>query len=291
MNNAYTASYSYGIPCPGQHKNLQQTFSELVYSEHGIKQGRSMNAKIIMQHQKMNELSVDVKAQLIKRLSSLSSLKTVPRKELQWLTEHGHVIIYETGANVAPKGKYIDNLYIILSGKVTIRVDRGAGPRLVAEWQTGEVVGLLPYSRMSGGPGDSYIGEKAEVLAINEKLFPEMIHQCPSFTAFTVHTMLDRAREFNTSDLQDEKMLSLGKLAAGLAHELNNPASATVRDAKLLLAGIENSDEAWQALIAGRLSDRQVNRIMMMRTTFLSRSAGTEMSALQKADHQDKISE
>ena len=104
-----------------------------------------MNAKIIMQHQKMNELSFDVKAQLIKRLSSLSSLKTVPRKELQWLTEHGHVIIYETGANVAPKGKYIDNLYIILSGKVTIRVDRGAGPRLVAEWQTGEVVGLLPY--------------------------------------------------------------------------------------------------------------------------------------------------
>ena len=250
-----------------------------------------MNAKIIMQHQKMNELSVDVKAQLIKRLSSLSSLKTVPRKELQWLTEHGHVIIYETGANVAPKGKYIDNLYIILSGKVTIRVDRGAGPRLVAEWQTGEVVGLLPYSRMSGGPGDSYVEEKAEVLAINEKLFPEMIHQCPSFTAFTVHTMLDRARDFNTSDLQDEKMLSLGKLAAGLAHELNNPASATVRDAKLLLDGIENSDEAWQALIAGRLSDRQVNRIMMMRTTFLSRSAGTEMSALQKADHQDKISE
>ena len=118
-----------------------------------------------------------------------------------------------------------------------------------------------------------------------------MIHQCPSFTAFTVHTMLDRARDFNTSDLQDEKMLSLGKLAAGLAHELNNPASATVRDAKLLLDGIENSDEAWQALIAGRLSDRQVNRIMMMRTTFLSRSAGTEMSALQKADHQDKISE
>ena len=46
--------------------------------------------------------------------------------------------------------------------------------------------------------------------------------------------MLDRARVFTSSGLHDEKMVSLGKLSAGLAHELNNPASAIERSAALL---------------------------------------------------------
>ena len=59
-----------------------------------------------------------------------------------------------------------------------------------------------------------------------------------------VHAMLDRARAFTSSDLHDEKMLSLGKLSAGLAHELNNPASAIERSAALLEERLEESERA-----------------------------------------------
>ena len=64
-----------------------------------------------------------------------------------------------------------------------------------------------------------------------------MIRECHELTSILVHRMLDRARDFTSSELHDEKMVSLGKLSAGLAHELNNPASAIERSAALLEDG------------------------------------------------------
>jgi aminoglycoside phosphotransferase len=65
---------------------------------------------------------------------------------------HGEVEVHEAGTVVAPKGVPIEKLWIVLSGHMAIRVDRGAGPRRVTEWRTGDVSGMLPYSRMTGPP-------------------------------------------------------------------------------------------------------------------------------------------
>ena len=73
------------------------------------------------------------------------------------------------------------------------------------------------------------------LFTVDKEHFRELTHNCPEFTAVCVHTMLDRARHFTGRDFQDEKMASLGKMSAGLAHELNNPASAANRGAKPIL--------------------------------------------------------
>jgi signal transduction histidine kinase len=228
---------------------------------------------------------------LVDRLAALPRLGGVPYEELEWLVAHGTFNVHEAGHVIGSKGTRIERLWLIVSGHVAIRVDRGVGPRLVTEWHAGEVTGMLPYSRMTGPPGDNYCAEKTELLAIQEKHFPEMVHHCPVFTAHTVHTMLDRARNFNTSALQDEKMVSLGKLAAGLAHELNNPASATKRGANLLLQNLSQLDAALRALSAPGLTNELFDAIAQVRSLCLTRPDGSVRSPIHQADREDEIAD
>jgi signal transduction histidine kinase len=144
---------------------------------------------------------------------------------------------------------------------------------------------------MKAPPGDNYCAEKSEFLALHEACFHEMVHRCPAFTAYTVHTMLDRARNFNTSALQDEKMVSLGKLAAGLAHELNNPASATKRGASLQLQELSHLDAALEALGARGLTDELLGAIEQVRPLFLTRSDESLRSPIEQADREDEIAD
>jgi signal transduction histidine kinase len=227
----------------------------------------------------------------VDRLAALPGLGAIPRTELEWLVAHGQLEAGEAGTVIAPKGERIEKLWVILSGHVAVQVDRGAGPRRVADWRAGDVSGMLPYSRMTGPPGDNYLEAASELLAIHERHFPEMVSRCPVFTAYTVHSMLDRARSFNTSDLQDEKMVSLGKLAAGLAHELNNPASATVRGAKRLLEDLARADAASRALCAAGLSDEMYEAIEQVRSACLAQPSGPVLSPIQRADRQDEFAD
>src|SRR6185436_3033054 len=151
----------------------------------------------------------------------------------------------------------LEALSVLFSGRFAIYVDHGAGPHKVMEWAGGDVTGYLPYSRMTRSPGDMVIDEAGDALVVHSRHFPELIRDCPVVTTRLVHVMLDRARQFRSSALQDEKMLSLGRMAAGLAHELNNPASAAARSARLLASGLSEVEEAARLIGGARLTAAQ----------------------------------
>ncbi|HKQ56414.1 MAG TPA: ATP-binding protein [Candidatus Eisenbacteria bacterium] len=226
--------------------------------------------------------------ELVERLAKHRMLGAVPREQLEWLANHGTIRRFEPGDVVASPEAPINSLYVVLSGHITIRVDRGGGPRTMIEWTGGDVSGLLPYSRLTKPPGTTTVDETSEVLMVPAEHFPEMIKQCYEVTAILVHVMLDRARRFTAGDYQNEKLISLGRLSAGLAHELNNPASAVARSSKELAARLIDVEATSLALGSQQLTTEQLKAIKRMRDV-CEPGQQRPLSALERADREDEV--
>jgi signal transduction histidine kinase len=227
-------------------------------------------------------------ADLIDQLAAHRTLAGAPREQLEWLAARGKIVRLNAGDVLTAKSGQVAGLYIVLSGHMSIHIDRGAGPHKVMEWDAGDVTGLLPYSRLVAPPGDVKAEKPTEVLMIAREEIPALIRECYDLTLIFVHVMLDRARVFTTSDLHDEKMVSLGKLAAGLAHELNNPASAVARSAHGLANSLPEVERISRALGAARLSAVQQAAVDAARDNCLAAGAGSfGRSPIEHADRED----
>jgi signal transduction histidine kinase len=227
---------------------------------------------------------------LVDRLAAHRALGAAPREELAWLATYGSIQELNAGHVLTAKDRTIEGLFVVLSGRITISVDRGAGPRTIMEWRGGDVTGVLPYSRAVSPPGDTRAQEATVVLFVHRDHFPTMIRECPAVTSILVHTMVDRARVFTSSDLQLEKMASLGKLSAGLAHELNNPASAIERSASLLEDHLDAAERASRALGAARLTDAQLAAVDAVRQSCLAPVPGVR-SPIAQAEREEAIAD
>ena len=230
-------------------------------------------------------------ASLVERLLEHRTLGSAPRAELEWIAAHGSIRTLPAGKVLISKEERIGFIWIVLSGRMAIFVARGGGTHKMMEWRSGDIGGYLPYSRMKNPPGDTIAQEPTELFAVPQECFRELTRECPEVTAMLVHIMLDRARVFNSSELHDEKMVSLGKLSAGLAHELNNPAAAIERSASLLAAKLAEAETATRAIGAAHLSDAQLAAVETVRRSCLATSRHGVLSPIQQAEREEAITD
>jgi signal transduction histidine kinase len=228
-------------------------------------------------------------ADLVQRFAAHRQLSVVPRPQLEWLAERCQIVRWSTGQTIFETGQRIHTLNVVLEGDIAIRLDRGGVSRKVMEWHAGDIAGLLPYSRLTNAPGNLTAETDIEIAMMDSTHFHELACQCPDLTAVCVHVMLDRARRFTKADLHDEKMLSLGRLAAGLAHELNNPASALARSAKEINGRLFELEATSLALGAVGLSAEKIAAVQSLRRECETVNARLALSPLERADHEEKI--
>src|SRR5262245_42993785 len=228
---------------------------------------------------------------IVDRLTKHPLLGAAPRAELEWLAAHGTPKRLAAGDQLSTKGNPVAAMYVMFSGRYALFMDRGAGPQKFLEWSGSEVTGALPYSRLAVAPGNAVAMEAGEVFFVPKECFRELTQHCPELTAILVHRMLDRAREFTSTELQNEKMISLGRLSAGLAHELNNPSAAIERSAALLGQRLNDVEEAARSLAGCVLTGEQFDAVDAVRNACAVAPERGVRSPLQQAEHEEEIAD
>ena len=171
---------------------------------------------------------------LARQLKAIAVFSDLRDEDLAWLAEHMEVNDYNTGDVIVPEGSPADRMWVILAGEIRGQREHAAGDGRTFSARAPQVTGLLPYSRLTHVPMTTRAMAPTTIASLHATHFPEMLERMRALGPKLVGLMADRIRETTKADQQREKLTALGKLSAGLAHELNNPASA-VRNAAVNL--------------------------------------------------------
>jgi signal transduction histidine kinase len=211
----------------------------------------------------------------------------LPEDQIDWFLSHAEELQVKAGTTYSRQGDSADFMFIILEGQIQARGEFG-GETVVIIVQPGEVTGVLPFSRMKQFPLDARATIDSKILRFPTSLFPQLIQKMPELTQRLVALMSDRIRETTRLEQQRDRLASLGKLSAGLAHELNNPASAARRAASRLREALKRIRDASHELGKRDLIAGQKSEIEKLEQTFVQ-PGGVPLNPLQRSDREEQI--
>lgn len=166
-------------------------------------------------------MTLPVSIDELRRFPALSDLSD---SQLHWLLERCELETYEAGDYLAHAGDTADRMLLTMEGTFHARVDGSESPTFIIA--AGMISGLLPFSRMTKFPLSTRAQTPLRVLSLHKRYFTEMYQELPELIPKLVGILTDRVRETTRATTQNDKLAAIGKLSAGLAHELNNPAAA-----------------------------------------------------------------
>src|SRR6476619_7257790 len=189
-------------------------------------------------------------------LRRIPTFEGLPDDQLDWFISQTEEIRLKPGDVYLQLGDLASSMVVILEGELQARGDIN-GETFVIPFAAGSVTGVLPFSRMKKSVVTGRALTESRILKFPSSGFPELIQKMPELTQRLVGVMADRIREVTRVEQQRDRLAGLGKLSAGLAHELNNPASAAKRATSLLRTTMKRIKDASHALGASDLTAAQ----------------------------------
>jgi signal transduction histidine kinase len=218
----------------------------------------------------------------------------LPETELQWMAEQGEDMELQPEQALFFEGDAADYMFVFFEGEVRLRRESSGDSSRTFTMAAGDVSGVLPYSRLEYFRATGRAVVKTRVGRFHKKIFPEMMHRMPPLSERLVGMMMDRVRETTRQDEQQRKLASLGKLSAGLAHELNNPAGAAKRAAASLTEVRQQLRDAYLRIDCREITTKQRSKIAKFENAALDRaktSQAMNWNSLEQADKEEELLE
>jgi signal transduction histidine kinase len=211
----------------------------------------------------------------------------LPDDQLDWFLSQSQEQVFKPGETYIRAGDPAQTMFVIVEGEFLARGELN-GETFAFPVTAGDVTGLLPFSRMKRAPLTGRAVTNARLLRFPSTKFPELVQRMPELATRLVGLMSDRIRETTRVEQQRDRLAALGKLSAGLAHELNNPASAAKRAATQLRQVLKKIKDASHELGRRDLTPSQKSEIESLEASFL-RADEAPPDALTASDIEEQI--
>jgi signal transduction histidine kinase len=204
----------------------------------------------------------------ISELKRVPAFADLPDDQLVWFLSQSQELNLKAGESYSRQGDPADAMFVILEGELQGRGEFN-GETFIFSTKAGDITGVLPFSRMKTFTVGGRAVKDSRALRFKAAQFPELVQRMPELTQRLVGMMSDRIRETTRVEQQRDRLAGLGKLSAGLAHELNNPASAAKRAAGLLREVFMRIKHASQDLGRRNLTPEQRAEIERLEASFI----------------------
>ncbi len=222
-------------------------------------------------------------------MRSIQAFADLSEDDLQWLCEHMVLLEFQSGDIIFRAGSPADRMFVLFEGETRGEGEGPGNENRIYVARAGRITGMLPFSRLTTIPITARAVVHTRGAYLHKDYFPEMLERIPVLQQRLVAVLTDRVREATRSDQEREKLAALGKISAGLAHELNNPASAARSAACALGEAVEQFRKANMQL--GKRELEQASRLFLSRLEYEWAKEAGPQSALDTLERSDREEE
>lgn len=230
-------------------------------------------------------------ADLLQRLRGIRILSSLRDDQLSCLQSAEYVRM-ERGDLIWRQGETTDSFWILLRGEITVFQAQADGRDVtVATILAGNTFGELPLLAKIPNTASLRCAERCDLLKLADEGFWGLMTSCPEVRKAILGNMAVRLQKLQSMNTQQEKMASLGTLAAGLMHELNNPGAAASRAASQLRSNLMRMHELTAKFSRMPLSMEQKQCMLELQADALTADRALVMSSLEQSDAEEALAE